>query len=103
MAMFLTMIVVFIIFLVVLFFFLGKFIDYISLKIAKDKVVKMAKQDRERAKLSLLKMESDIKRLEEMLNEAYQENESKTRIKEIKKAIKEVNEVYSRVQKDLEL
>lgn len=103
MAMFLTILVAFIIFLVVLFFLLSKFIDYVSLQIAKKQIVKLAKQDRERAKLSLQKMASDIDRLNEMLNEAHERNESETRIKEIKKAIKEVNEVYSKIQKDLEL
>lgn len=103
MAMFLTILVAFIIFLVILFFFLGKFIDYVSLQITKNQIVKMAKQDREKAKLGLQRMASEIDRLNEMLEEAHERNESETRIKEIKKAIKEVNGVYSKIQKDLEL
>lgn len=103
MAMFLTILVAFIIFLVILFFFLGNFIDYVSLQITKNQIVKMAKQDREKAKLGLQRMASEIDRLNEMLEEAHERNESETRIKEIKKAIKEVNGVYSKIQKDLEL
>lgn len=103
MAMFLTILVAFIIFLVILFFFLGKFIDYVSLQITKNQIVKMAKQDREKAKLGLQRMASEIDRLNEMLEEAHEKNENETRIKEIKKAIKEVNGVYSKIQKDLEL
>lgn len=103
MAMLLTIFVIFIIFLLILWPTLNKLIDVISFKLAKQNLIKEARKDKEKAHLALLSMDQDILRLNQMLEEAHDKNEKKTRIKEIKKAIRELNEIYDQMQKDLKL
>lgn len=101
MAMFLTVFVIFIIFLIVLYFFIIRLINHLSYLSAKKELMMNVRANKQKAKLTLGMVETDIQKIKDRIEVASELNIKKSELNDLKRSLKQMKEIQREIENEV--